>query len=236
MNKRYIDFVPAKSNKTAGRQQRGSAVHVEMPGTRSVKRLAAKPVAKKAAPRSAVRVTASRTVSGAGSSTVIGTGAGSTARVGAAGEVPMLGVIEDLNAKFVNTDVPKRPLHHSLGVTAGVADLNVAKAKKITGKGANKATSVVSAQKAKLTGDKGTFKTPKTPFINQEKVVKRPLSRSSKNVYQKKAVVSKEVKSAPVAIISKPEKESHVGIVVTVIVTIILGAAAGTVAFLLLPK
>ena len=74
---------------------------------------------------------------------------------------------------------------------------------------------------------------PKPTFVNTEKVEKRPLS---KNVYQKKIVVPKEVSSEPVTIISKPEKDSKVGLVVTIIITIILGAAAGTVAFLLLPK
>ena len=78
-----------------------------------------------------------------------------------------------------------------------------------------------------------TFKVPKTPFINQEKVAKRPLS---KNVYQKKVVTPKEEPKGPVTIISKPEKDAHVSLIVAVILTIILGAAAGTIAFLLLPK
>ena len=39
-----------------------------------------------------------------------------------------------------------------------------------------------------------------------------------------------------VTIISKPEKDTKVGRVVAIILAIILGAAAGTVAFLLLPK
>ena len=75
---------------------------------------------------------------------------------------------------------------------------------------------------------------PKPNFVNTEKVRKRPLS---KNVYPKKVVVPKEeTPSAPVTIIDKPEKDSKVGLIVTIIITIILGAAAGTVAFLLLPK
>lgn len=76
-------------------------------------------------------------------------------------------------------------------------------------------------------------------FVKTE-VKKRPLSATSKktekvvskNVYQKKDAASKE--SGPVTIINKPEKDSKVGLVVTIIITIILGAAAGTVAFLLL--
>ena len=58
----------------------------------------------------------------------------------------------------------------------------------------------------------------------------------SKNVYKKKVVVPKEEPSGPTTIIEKPEKDSKVGMVVAIILTIILGAAAGTVAFLLLPK
>ena len=74
----------------------------------------------------------------------------------------------------------------------------------------------------------------KPAFVNTEKVRKRPLS---KNVYQKKVVTPREeTPSAPVTIIDKPEKDSKVGLIVTIIITIILGAAAGTVAFLLLPK
>ncbi|MBR3143663.1 hypothetical protein IKF12_00445 [Candidatus Saccharibacteria bacterium] len=76
-----------------------------------------------------------------------------------------------------------------------------------------------------------TYKTPH--FVNTEKVAKRPLS---KNVYQKKIVEPKEEPQAPVTIIHKPEKDSKMGLIVTIILTIILGAAAGTVAFLLLPK
>ncbi len=83
-----------------------------------------------------------------------------------------------------------------------------------------------------------TFVPPKANFINQEKVVKRPLS---KNVYRKRLEEKlqdspTETPQGPVTIISKPEKDAHIGVIVTVIITIILGAAAGTVAFLLLPK
>ena len=74
---------------------------------------------------------------------------------------------------------------------------------------------------------------PKARFVNTEKVDKRPLS---KNVYQKKVVAPKEEPQGPVTIIAKPEKDSKMGLVITIIITIVLGAAAGTVAFLLLPK
>ena len=75
---------------------------------------------------------------------------------------------------------------------------------------------------------------PRRPFVNTEKVEKRPLSRNAYPVRQ--AVVPKEEPKGTVTIIEKPEKDSRVGLIVTIIITIILGAAAGTVAFLLLPK
>ena len=80
-----------------------------------------------------------------------------------------------------------------------------------------------------------TMTIPRTPFINQNRVEKRPLS---KNVYRQKPAPTpkKEEAVGPVTIIAKPEKEKHVGLIITIILTIILGAAAGTVAFLLLPK
>lgn len=75
---------------------------------------------------------------------------------------------------------------------------------------------------------------PATHFVNTEKIEKRPLSKS---VATKKPVVlpKKEI-SDPARIIAKPEKDSKAGLIIAVILTIILGAAAGTVAFLLLPK
>ena len=77
------------------------------------------------------------------------------------------------------------------------------------------------------------MKIPKYPFINQEKVKKRPLST---NVYRKEIKTPVEEPKGPITIISKPEKDAHASLIITVILTIILGAAAGTVAFLLLPK
>ena len=79
----------------------------------------------------------------------------------------------------------------------------------------------------------------KSPFIRTTATVeKRPLSNS---VSQRKPATPatpavEEKPSAPVTIIEKPEKDAHIGIIVTVILTIVFGAAIGTVAFLLLPK
>ena len=146
-----------------------------------------------------------------------------------------LGVIENLNEKFVSKDVEKRPL--SDGKPLPEKDLaKEAKSKRLLGRRhkneAAKQPVEKPVEKPAETEKKKTYTVPKSPFINQEKVVKRPLS---KNVYAKKAEPSKE-EHGPVTIIAKPEKDNRVGIVVAVILIIILGAAAGTVAFLLLPK
>lgn len=117
-----------------------------------------------------------------------------------------LGVIEDYKPKFVQTEVKKRPL----GAAKKVGPANTAPAMK-------RSTRPVGAK-----------------FVNTNKIEKRPLSR---NVYAKKPMVAlKETPEKPVRIIDKPDKDSKAGLVVAIILTIILGAAAGTVAFLLLPK
>lgn len=153
-------------------------------------------------------------------------------------KMPALGVVEDLTAHFVRTDVPKRPLSEKPDISAKAAKAKKVKATgvrgaktKTTKKAAESEAAKIEAAKKKATSK--TYKTPKSPFINQNKVMKRPLSG---NVYRKEVVVPKEEAKGPITIIEKPEKERHIGVVITIILTIILGAAAGTVAFLLLPK
>ncbi len=163
-------------------------------------------------------------------------------------KMPKLGMVEDLSPKFVKTDVPKRPLSsrpasgsHFRAEKTGVAAI---KAQKVGNRAHTKnsaKTEVKPVEKSvenskKSVASKSTYQPPKNPFINQGKIEKRPLS---KNVYVKKISVSDETlrePKGPVTIISKPEKDAHVGLIVAIILTIILGAAAGTVAFLLLPK
>lgn len=156
-----------------------------------------------------------------------------------------LGQIEDVNPKFVMTDVPKRPLSETRDAASGVELVGAAKAKRLVGRmnplkatrqyaetRPNSTTVITAEQKVDA-----TYQAPKSPFINQDKIVKRPLS--SKNVYTKRVASESTLATSqakPVTIITKPEKESHVGMVVTIILTIIFGAVAGTVAFLLLPK
>lgn len=142
-----------------------------------------------------------------------------------------LGVIEDLSPKFINTDTPKRPLNDNSKIATPEKSPAKAKAQKVGNKA--KKQTAPTTQKTKSASTKSKYKTPKSPFINLDKVTKRPLS---KNVYQKKVDTPKEEPKGPVTIINKPEKDSHIGLIITIILTIILGAAAGTVAFLLLPK
>ncbi len=145
---------------------------------------------------------------------------------------PAYGVVEDFRPKFVKTEVEKRPLSKG-HFYMKKSELSEAKSKKVA---ARKLKNVVEkpVEKPKKTSEDATkMKIPKSPFINQNKVVKRPLS---KNVYERTIKPTEEKPSGPVTIISKPEKDTKVSLIVTVILTIILGAAAGTIAFLLLPK
>ena len=220
MNKRYIDFVPAKSKaKTAKRGQAAPrVVHAELPkksvaqkpATQRVavqRQTVKKPVAKKPIMQKPVRKVSTP--------------------VSKSNVAPALGVVEDFGGGSVA--VPKQPLSNG-----PVASASEAKAQKVKAEGVLRSTPKTKEVPVKPASKANTtYKAPNSPFINQARVEKRPLS---KNVYQKKIAVPKEEPKGPVTIISKPEKDSHVGIIVTIIMTIILGATAGTVAFLLLPK
>ncbi|MBQ2695636.1 hypothetical protein IJG04_03325 [Candidatus Saccharibacteria bacterium] len=155
-----------------------------------------------------------------------------------------LGVIEDLSPRFVKTEVPKRALGDARrGSVRGGAGANASasakEAKKVVVKAKNGLSvaqrpmgAINTADMGNKAGeDKQVLKVPK--FVNTDKLNKRPLS---KNVYSKRVVESKEEPQGPVTIIARPEKDSKVGMVVAVVITVILGAAAGIVAFLLLPK
>lgn len=150
------------------------------------------------------------------------------------GDVTQFGVIEDYHPKFVQVEVKKRPLG-----AKPVAKPAVKPAVKTASAASGTGTAVVAKKTA--TKKPAPAGATRANFINVGKIEKRPLS---KNIYvrdasgtsapkqQEKAEASKK----PVVIIAKPEKDSKVGLIVAVILTIILGAAAGTVAFLLLPK
>ncbi len=147
---------------------------------------------------------------------------------------PDFGVIEEYKPKFVKAEVKKRPL----GAKPATVDATSVKAQKIASRpfvkpAAPKASPEKKPEAPVKPAKEEVLNVPKTRFVNTEKVEKRPLS---KNVYKKKIVAPKEEPSGPVTIIAKPDKGSHIGVIVTIVLTIVLGAAAGTVAFLLLPK
>ena len=227
MNRKYIDFVPTKNkNSTPKRGQEAPRVtHVEMPKQPVARRTGVKPArtaSRKVAPITKKPVPRATPVNAVAKKAPI-----SSHTAVSKNQVLALGVVEDLGSKPVIAAAPKKPLDH--GPVASAAE---AKAQKIKASKSLRSTSVEKTVE-KPVANKNTYKTPKSPFINQSKVEKRPLS---KNVYQKKIAVPKEEPKGPVTIITKPEKDSHVGIIITIIMTIILGATAGTIAFLLLPK
>lgn len=231
MKKQYIDFVPA-----------GKAVAMNTTVATAATVVTGKGVAER---KTAVRSEAVGSLRSARQAQVVKSATArakmTTANVRQTEQVSFanegkMGVIEELNPKFVKTDVPKRPLSDKPHFKAEQSEIAKIKARKVVEKPVENHVKK-SVEKPKGQGDvKGkpdTYQMPKTPFINQGKVEKRPLS---KNVYAKKIAVATEEPKGPVTIISKPESQAHVGLIVTIILTIILGAAAGTVAFLLLPK
>ena len=98
--------------------------------------------------------------------------------------------------------------------------------------GAPKASRVVTVS-SNMPEMKKKVQAPNNRFIKNPKIAKRPLSNTG---YKKEVKAQDEKPKGPVTIIEKPEKNSKLGLIVTIIITIVLGAAAGTVAFLLLPK
>ena len=203
MKKRYIDFVPAKK------------------GAAAKKPVVKKPVAKKPVKRVVKRIPAANPL--LDEEVVV-------EEIFAERELPAgvskggakLGTIENVQPKFVKTEVKKRPLGKKPAA-------KVAKpAAKTAAKPAVKTTLKAAPKKAAPLGQRAKF-------INADKIQKRPLSKST--APRKPVIVPKiEKPSAPERIISKPEKDSKAGLISAIILTIILGAAAGTVAFLLLPK
>ena len=190
MKKQYMDFVPVKAQVKKKKVATGASKNVPKAQVKAAPR-----VQPKVTPKAQVKI-ASKPVANPAPKTVakmVPKAQPKVAdKVGFAGEKkPALGRVENLNAKFVKSDVPKRPLSRS------------------------------------------TYQVPKSQLVQQGKANKRPLS--VKNVYPEKKAKKEEPKG-PVTIITKPEKQAHAGMIIAIILTIILGAAAGTVAFLLLPE
>lgn len=243
MKSKYMDFVPSKS---ATSKSTASVTPNKRSNTASVKPTTTKNTASRTTKRTfkptsvhTPKATSTRTAKS--TSVKSTTSARKSTSVGFSGEKKAkLGTIENLNTHFVRSDVPKRPLSRAAHFTTGKTGVAAAKARKV---GMRATTSIKSVEKqvqnsvqnpVENSHKTAIYRTPNTPFIKQNQVTKRPLS---KNVYPKKQPITpQEEPKGPVTIISKPEKDAHVGMIIAIILTIILGAAAGTVAFLLLPK
>lgn len=225
MNKKYMDFVPA------GPQPKVAVKRAAPKSTEVKKAVKTTVVAKKSVRSTKIQRKVNPNVA---QEDVLETGAETFSLK----KEPAYGVIEDYRPKFVKTEVAKRPLSKSHFATQK-SDLAEAKAAKVAAKkiGGTAKSVEKPVEKSEKTGkkaeDKTKMKIPKSPFINQGKIEKRPLS---KNIYERTIKPTEEKTTGPVAIISQTEKESKVGRIVAIILAIILGAVAGTVAFLLLPK
>ncbi len=242
MNRKYIDFVPTKKNVVPGGNSVPGRVARE---TRVVQRTR---VVYREVPREPEVIAEKRPVVQAPPRVVQAARPSVSASGFSIKNEPRLGVIEDLQPKFIKTEVEKRPLSDGRLVDRpGIAEAKAKKVglrrrmrpveKPVENSGDNSVEKTVES--LKIEQKKQVYQMPKNPFINQDKVEKRPLS---KNVYYRSGtpahnvVQAKEEPKGTVAIIEKPKKEAHTSLIVTIIITIILGAAAGTIAFLLLPK
>ena len=206
MKKQYMDFVPAKSGKGTVKGKTGDT---RVGVTRASSASKSGGAARSAVARS-TRSTVSRTVA---KKPVV--------RTRVVSKEASYQEFEELDSlRILAEEARTRKIEEKPVTAKEVKAVKAAKAKKVD-----------FDKKGKKAKD--SYQIPRNPFINQGRVAKRPLS---KNVYQKKVETPVEEPKGPVTIIAKPEKDSKVGLIVTIIITIILGAAAGTVAFLLLPK
>lgn len=225
MSQKYIDFVPSKkpSNKAATTR----VVRKTATVTSRTEEASPAPSVKKV--QRPVRNAPSRKATRTPSATQGYYSANNASTFSIKGE-PEYGVIEDFHPKFVSVEVEKRPLSRSHFKTQE-SEISRIKSNNINKslKGNSKSGGFDNKK-----SDNQSLKIPKSPFIAKAKVNKRPLS---KNTYSKSVQPTKEPTNGPVTIIAKPEPEGGKGsMVIAVILTIILGAVAGTIAFLILPK
>lgn len=256
MNKRYIDFVPAQKKPPLRGGSSGS-VKRDVAGKKvndtNVAINIGKEGVKKAAEKKAIRKTVTRTEkiqTNRASEVPIEKLFGEKpkkAGVSSGLKEPKYGVIEDYKPKFVQANIEKRPLGAKKQVARNMGTVNkpasTVGGSSVAGKSsaaggssvASRSSTASRSSAVKTAASKRMAQPASVKFVNTEKIEKRPLS--AKNVYTKKMTTTTHREpEKPVRIIDKPEKDSKAGLVIAIIMTIILGAAAGTVAFLLLPK
>ena len=221
MNRRYIDFVPAKKGSMAKKPVARKVVVKSTPEPKPVKRITRKIPAANPLLDEEVLVE----------------------EILAVKEEPVKKPKKApaMQPKFVKTEVKKRPLGNKRmakkpaikTATRPAARAAVASKPAVAPKTtmAPRATTAKTASTAKRPAPLGQ----RAKFLNTDKIQKRALGRTAARV-KPVPVPKPEKPKAPEKIIAKPEKDSKAGLIIAIILTIILGAAAGTVAFLLLPK
>lgn len=156
---------------------------------------------------------------------------------------PKFGVVENFQPKFVKAQVAKRPLSGGRSVTQTTMTHTMATA-----------MDMVSDRPATAQNhDQRKMRLPNVPTANQNKVARRPVA---KNVYTRTTAPARPNalmapgskltgagtaanEAAPMEqlkIVSESESHHKIGPILAILGTIILGALAGTAAFLLLPK
>lgn len=201
MNKRYIDFVPNTAAPKKRRTTSGSSPEVSFPST---------------TPRVTVTTTSVTLVKDEDVN-VEAIFAERPVEKSLEEPKPAIGSIENLSEKFVNTKVEKRPLSRSSFTSAAAAKAK--KIPKIPLIGKKKNTDSAPEPSVKKEEKKpDTLTVPSSPFVRSVKVAKRPLSR---NVYRpEKPVTEPKEPKGTVTIIEKPEKDSRIGLIVTIIITL----------------
>lgn len=207
MNKRYIDFVPAKNGSVAKKPVVRKVVVNSAPEPKPAKKIVRKiPAANPLLDEEVV-----------------------VEEIFAEKEEPVKKAKKapTVQPKFVKTEVKKRPLGNKAAVKKPAAATKVAVA--------SKAATTKPTPKSLVAPKRPAPLGQRAKFLNTDKVQKRALGRTTARV--KPVPIPKiEKPKAPEKIITKPEKDSKASLIIAIILTIILGAAAGTVAFLLLPK
>lgn len=134
---------------------------------------------------------------------------------------PHFGVVENFQPKFLKTEVEKRPLSSS-----APADTST------------KATKPVS--KTADLAAKSQMRIPHPQFGGTSRLKRR--STAAKNPYPPNPALSRAAEAvapetkSPVKVVKDTKKSNKIGAFLAVLGTIVLGAAVGTIAFLLLPR
>ena len=142
-----------------------------------------------------------------------------------------------------NLRTARRGMRGAASVSGVANGVGVASMSGVAGRAGAAGAATATEAAARTTGvnsdinaaaNRAKMQIPQAHFINQNKVTKRPLS---KTMYAGRTEAAAPAKAdEPVKVVKNKKKGGTVGMVLAIIGTIFLGAAAGTVAFLLLPR